>query len=171
MPPLSRAEAMAVLESGQTELDALFDRLDHEALGRPATIGGGEWAAKDLMGHIAFWEELALNAIDASRAGRKPRVEEFADTDAANAHNHAITAPQSVTDVRARAASTHQALLAVLHGLTEEQWLARPTYAGAKDDTLAELLGGILSAPTRPFGHAWAHLEDLARYVESVHRA
>jgi DinB family protein len=58
------SQALATLHAGQEELDALFDELTDAELSQPATIGGGAWAAKDLMGHIAFWEELALATVD-----------------------------------------------------------------------------------------------------------
>jgi hypothetical protein len=146
MPPLSRHDALAVLEAGQGELDALFDELSDSELDAPGTIGAGDWAAKDLMGHIALWEELALETIDAFRGGLTPRVA-TASTDALNADN--------------QAADAHAALLAALHSLTDAEWHAPPTWPNAEHATLCEALGGVLGAPGRPFGHAYAHLDDL----------
>ena len=60
MPTPPRAEALATLEAGQDELDALFGQLTDTELSQPGTVGRSDWAAKDLLGHIAFWEELAL---------------------------------------------------------------------------------------------------------------
>jgi DinB superfamily len=166
----SRAQTLATLEAGQEELDALFGQLTDAELGQPATIGPGEWAAKDLMGHIAFWEELALETIDAWRAGRRPRVEDIsgpAGTDRANADNQAQTAPRSPAEIRSRAASVHQALLAVIHSLSEDEWNAPAPYDSPTRPSLSELLGGVLGAPNSPFGHAYAHLDDLRTYVRS----
>jgi hypothetical protein len=160
MPPLSRHDALAVLEAGQGELDALFDELSDSELDAPGTIGAGDWAAKDLMGHIALWEELALETIDAFRGGLTPRVA-TASTDALNADNQAAQAPRNAFDLRARAADAHAALLAALHSLTDAEWHAPPTWPNAEHATLCEALGGVLGAPGRPFGHAYAHLDDL----------
>jgi hypothetical protein len=167
MPVPTRDEAIATLAAGQAELDGLFGQLDEAALLQPGTLGGGEWSAKDLMGHIAFWEELALNAIDACRAGRRPAADEFANADAANAHNQRNTASESITHTRSRAASAHQAITAALRNLTEAEWRAAPGCEGATDASLAELLGGVLGAPNQAFGHAWAHVDDLRAYVAS----
>ena len=162
----SRAQALATLEAGQEELDSLFGQLTDAELSQPATIGPGEWAAKD----IAFWEELALETIDAWRAGLRPRVEDIsgpAGTDQANAENQARTAPQSSAEIRSRAASAHQALLAAIHSLSDADWNAPATYDTPTRASLGELLGSVLGAPDRPFGHTYAHLDDLRAYVRS----
>src|SRR5579859_3985954 len=163
MAPISRHDAVATLESGQAELDGLFDQLSDEELSEPRTISGG-WAAKDVMGHIAFWEELGLETVDDVRGGRRPRTVDVGGqegTDRLNAENQAATAAQSATDSRGRAASTHEALLAAIHSLTDAEWHERTA-----ETTLGELLGGVLGMPERPFGHAFAHVADLKAYVE-----
>src|SRR5919204_706248 len=167
----SRAQAVAMLEAGQEELDSLFGQLTDAELSQPATIGPGEWAAKDLMGHIAFWEELALETIDAWRAGRRPRVEDIsgqAGTDRANADNQARTAPQSSAEIRSRAASAHQALRSALSSLSEAEWNAPAPYDTPSAPSLGDMLGGVLGAPDHPFGHTYAHLDDLRAYVRSL---
>src|SRR5919199_1835168 len=139
----ARAQALATLEAGQDELDALF-------------------------GHIAFWGELALETIDAWRAGRRPGVEDIsgpAGTDRANADNQARTAPQSAAEIRSRAASAHQALLAALRSLSDAEWQAPATYDAASAPSLGDMLGDVLGAPTHPFSHTYAHLDDLRAYI------
>ena len=167
MAALSRAEALATLETGQDELDSLYGQLADAELGQPGTP---DWAAKDLMGHIAFWEELALETIDAWRAGLRPRVEDIsgpAGTDQANADNQARTAPQSVAEIRSRAASAHQALLAAIRSLSDAEWHAPATYDSPTKASLGEMLGSVLGAPDYPFGHTYAHLDDLRSYIRS----
>jgi hypothetical protein len=162
------AQALATLVAGQEELDSLFGQLTETELSQPGTIGGSAWAAKDLMGHIAFWEELALQTIDAWRGGERPRVEDLsgpAGTDRANADNQAQTAPQSPAQIRSRAASAHQALLAALHSLSDAEWQAPAPYQSPSQPSLGDMLGGVLGAPDQPFGHAYAHLDDLGSYV------
>jgi len=166
----NQAEALKILMDGQAQLDALFSRLDEAALMRPATIGGGEWSAKDLIGHIAFWEELALEAIDASRAGRKPAVDEFKNADEANAHNQRNTAPQSLAETRKRAEAAHHAITAAIQAMSDQEWSAPLGGPSSQSRTLGERVGGILGGPRGAFDHAWAHLDDLSAYVESPAR-
>lgn len=173
MSTLSRDQAIATLDEGQSALDALFARLTDEQMMRPATIGGGSWSPKDLLGHVAFWEELASEALAAWRAGRHPPVEEILRSgqvgiDAANARDQEHTASQSLAEVRQRARVGHAAIVRAIADLSDQQWQAPLTYSQATEKILADLLGGILGAPRRPYGHAFAHLPDLASYVESL---
>jgi hypothetical protein len=160
---LTREEALAVLAAGQAELDAQFDRLSDIDLGGPGTLGGGDWAPKDLMGHIALWEELALQTVDAWRGGIAPATAEK-DTDELNAENQAAQAATSVTELRARAASAHAAVLAVVHSLSDADWNAPLSWPNAEPVSLGERLGSVLAAPGRPFGHAYAHLDELREF-------
>jgi hypothetical protein len=108
MTMLTRNQAIAVLETGRQALAPLFTGLDNEEMTRPATMGGGAWSAKDLLGRLAFWEELAAEFVVARRAGRPPAVDQIsavgdAGVDRANAENQARTGAQSLGMVRARA--------------------------------------------------------------------
>jgi hypothetical protein len=168
----ARAQALATLEAAQAELDLLFAQLTEAELIRPETIGGSGWAAKDLVSHLAFWEELAVDAIDAWRTGRLPRVANISGasgTDQANADNQAQTAHQSPAEIRSRATSSHRALLEALRSVSEVEWHA-PAYESPSAPSVGDMLGGVLGAPNQPFGHAYAHLGDLRDYVGSLNK-
>jgi hypothetical protein len=163
------AEAIEVLEEGEAALASLFDRLPENAAVRPATIGGGDWSAKDLLGHMAFWEELALEFMADWQARVSPRIGAvFAEgVDAANARNQARTRQQSLAEVRERASSAHQRLLAAIRAVPVSAWDEKPYYQTTPADrSFGQLLGGILGGPDRLFGHADAHVADLRAYVE-----
>ena len=171
----TRDEAIAMLEEGQSAIQALFEELSDQEMTRPATIGGGDWSAKDLMGHIAFWEELAAEALSDSRAGRRPGVLQIFDknqegVDEANAQNQMRTATQSLEQVRCRADAAYAVILEAIGSMSDDEWQANVFNPNARVSTLAELLGGVLGAPRRPFGHVFAHLPDLEAYVNSLER-
>jgi hypothetical protein len=166
----SRDEAIETLQAGDRELQQLFARLDERQMNEPKTIGGGEWSAKDLLGHIAFWEELAVEALEALRSGAKPSVEAiFASgtdgVDEINAANQERTTAEAVGEVRERAAKAHSAIVGSIREMSEEEWRARVPYPTERRETTALLLASILGAPKRAFGHAFAHLPDLLAYV------
>jgi hypothetical protein len=163
---IGRDEAVATLAEGKEALDRLFAQLSDAEMERPNTIGDA-WSAKDLLGHVAFWEELALAAIAACRAGRRP--ERVADgVDAANARNQERTREEPLAEVRARAAASHAAVLDAIQSIDDAAWAA--VAPGRRKRSLADLVGGLLGAPGRPFGHPFAHLADLAAYVGSLRR-
>jgi hypothetical protein len=169
MANLSRTEAIKALDGNYTKLADLLNGLSDEDLLHPKTIGGGDWSARDLMSHIAYWEELALEALNDWRAGRQPNVELIFETsvDDANAGDQARWTGRSLQEVRNRAMVHQQLVIALLH-LTDEEWRAKAPYPTKRRETVGVLLGSILGAPKRPFDHALAHLPDLQAYVSSL---
>jgi DinB family protein len=173
---VTRDQAVEVLEAGRRALDLLIAGLDDAAMTQPATIGGGDWSAKDLLGHLAFWEELAVDLVAARRAGRPPALDEIsaagdAGVDRANAANEAATAGQSLELVRARAAAAHASLLQLIRTLGDAAWHSASTDPNARYPTLGERLGAILGGEVQgPFGHTFDHLPDLRAYVVSLGR-
>jgi hypothetical protein len=168
-----REESVVKLDRGHDALETLFDHLSEEELTRPATIGSGEWSAKDLMGHIAFWEELATETVTEWRRGQRPSVEGIFNrgqqgVDDANARNQARTATQSVAAVMARSSAAHAAIKQTIRQMPEAEWRSKAFYSNAHKPTLAEVLGSVLGAPRLPFGHAFAHLPGLKSYVKSL---
>ncbi len=121
-----REDALRILEEDRGEVLQLLAKLSDDERTREDTIGGGDWSAKDLLGHIAFWEELALQTIADWRAGRRPAVEQFAEAgqeavDRANADNQARTVAQSLAETRARAAASHAAVVQAIGSLSDDE--------------------------------------------------
>ena len=168
---MTQAEAVATLEEGRAQLEALLASLDDGQLSRPATIGGGDWSASDLLAHIAFWEEIALQAAAEWRAGEPPWIEAvFREkrVDAVNAENFEKSRRDSPAVVRERAARAHRELVELVAGMAEAQWVGRAPYRTSRRETLGMMLGAITGAPGRGFGHVFAHLADLEAYVASL---
>jgi hypothetical protein len=167
----TREQALATLADGQARMASLFGQLSDEQFARRGTIGGGEWSAKDLLGHIAFWEELALETIAAWRRGEKPRIEETftgGGVDALNAWNEERKASWSAKEVRSEAKETHSRLVAEIEAMSDQEWQSKAPYQTERRSRLVTELGSVLGAPKRPFGHAFAHLADLEANVTSA---
>lgn len=175
----TRDEAIAVLEDGHGQVRLLASKLADHELTSPATIGGGDWSAKDLIGHLESWEEVALRALKEFQREETPWVESpegpfsgpgTEGVDAFNARAVAENERLSLEEVRTRADRTHTELIEAIRGLTDDRWTAKASYPTEMDRRrrLVTLLGSILGAPQRPFGHAFAHLPDLRAYVQSV---
>jgi hypothetical protein len=173
MADLSRDEAVAELEDGQRRIDRLLQGLPAEDLIRPATIGGGDWSAKDLIGHVATWEEAAIDAVADIRRGEVPKIEQYFREGEAGVHRfNAETVPAKaelpLSEVRDRAAGAHETLIGQIRAMADDEWTARVPYDSERRRTLAGLLGSITGAPKRPFGHAFAHIPDLGAYVRPL---
>ena len=160
-------------------IDGLIRGLSDADLERPATIGGGDWSAKNLIGHIASGEGLALRSLQEWKRHEVPWVESpegplsapaTGKVDAFNARAVAEQRAQSLEATRAGADRTHAELIAGIEALTDQEWKATAFYQTPNNRRrrLVTLLGTITAAPDRPFGHAFAHVPDLEAFVRSV---
>lgn len=169
MTTIPRERALTILTEGQDRLDELLSLLSGFDLVRPATIGGGDWSAKDLIGHVASWEERALEQLGDVEAGQ--RVRTLVGTgaiDPFNAENVGRKASWSLDRVRRSAAETHAALVDGIGAMDDARWAAVITLETGRRHRVWRVMGSTLSAPDRPFGHAFAHLPDLEGYVATL---
>ncbi len=166
---LSRDDALALLADGCAKLSALFEKVSEEDFARAGTIGG-DWSAKDLMGHIIFWEENALTALREFRSGQDSSLDraiEERGLDRLNLDALAAKAAMSTREVRVSSAKVHAKLVHDISAMTEADWEARLP----GDETWGSELGSILGGPGGPFRHAWAHLDELRGFIGSIRSA
>lgn len=162
----SREQALATLEDGDARLRDLTEGLSDEQLTAPATIGGGDWSAKDLIGHVAFWEELALLALTVWNQGAEPDT--VGAVDEVNAANHVRKATWSLERVLTESREVHERLIREIDALSDDAWTAPAPETFARRESLGARLGGLTGAADGMFRHAFAHLDDLRAYVESL---
>ena len=162
----SREDAIHVLEDGYAELGKLLARLGPRDLGRSG-LGGGEWSPKDLAGHLASWEERALEALVAWERDEPAPIDRLFRTRTLfdiNAEAVAAKARLSYAEISRRAGRTHQELVATIRQMSAERWNAPATTRGRRP--LGHQLGRILGGPGGVFRHADAHLPDLRAFIE-----
>ncbi len=162
---LSRKEAIRVLEEGRARIDELLDRLPPRAMTTPG-LGGGMWSPKDLIGHLASWEEYALDALAAWDRDERAPIDELQFTlSTSRINDQAVQrkASWSLARVRRDAERTHEELIAAIRGMSDERWTAPTTSRGRKP--LGARVGAILSG-SRSFDHDRSHLKSLATFVE-----
>jgi hypothetical protein len=168
----TKKEAAAVLDQGHKRICTLVDKLSPSAATKRATIGGGEWSAKDLLGHLTSWQEHAMEALSAWERGDPAPVDAALKSkrgvDALNAKTFMQKAAMTWTDVRDQYDEVHGTLVKRLKKIADDVWNAPPSSGGAT--SLGERIGGILGGPTGPFAHDDAHLDDLRSYVEEATR-
>src|SRR5881397_1194373 len=133
MADVTRHEAIETLESGHRKLEELLAALSEEELTRGSTIGGGDWSAKDLIGHMASWEEAAIDAVADLRRGEKPRIEAYFAEDSAgvdrfNAERMAEIVGLSLAEVRGRADGAHRTLIGQIQVMTDDEWQSPVSY-------------------------------------------
>jgi len=170
------AEAAAILARGSEALDAAFSKLSADAAEARGTIGGGTWSARDLAGHLATWEELALRTIEEVRAGRPPSIRttvtDEASLDRFNATEVERKASTGWEETLTNFRATNARLVATVRAIPDDEWGRVAPSAGASGGgrarTLGEEVGSSTGMPRNPFRHAWAHLGDLQAFVQAV---
>ena len=171
MTQVPRPAAIRTLEEGHRATAELVAPLSDEELARTATIGGGDWSAKDLIAHLADWERHAVEALAEWREGKRPWVEDvFTPEDTDRVNDEAVERSRGISpdEARARFERAYGDLVAAIDSLSDEEWNAKAPYETERRTRLGNLLGSITAAPKRPFGHAFAHLDDLRAYVDSL---
>lgn len=101
------------VEQGWEQWQRALSRMPADRLADAVVCG--EWTAKDLMGHIAVWDAVAIDKIREIQEGIPwQRVA----TDERNAEEAQARAARSVDEQRAEMLMTHQRLLTALDGAT-----------------------------------------------------
>jgi hypothetical protein len=165
--PPTRREAIRILEEGRARTAELVERLPRRAMTTPG-LGGGEWSPKDLIGHLASWEEYALDALAAWDGGERAPIDTLAwsvSTSRINRQNVESKAGWSLPRVRRESECTFAELIAAIRSMSDARWRGPATPRGRRP--LGLRLGAILGGPGGPFRHDASHLPSLAAFVES----
>ncbi len=83
----------------------------------------GDWSVKDVLAHVATWEEEALKYLPLILSeGRPPRYASYGGIDAFNARMTEAKRRLSLADIQRRLEETHRELIAYLRRVPEEQF-------------------------------------------------
>lgn len=170
-PVPTRRATLGILREERARTLELIDRIPHSRL-TTAGLGGGDWSPKDLIGHLASWEEHALDALDAWDRGEQPPIDALSwsiGTNRINRQNVERKGAWSLARVRREGERTFAELLATIDGLTDARW-RRPASSRGRAE-LGARLGSILGGPAGPFRHDSSHHASLRSFVEDGVRA
>jgi hypothetical protein len=144
----------------------LIAGLSDEEVEAAATLGGGSWSIRDLIGHLASWEERALpwlGSADAFDSRSFPSTDEFNEAEVAR------KASWSLAALREEARQVHRRVLDSIEGLDEEAWLADAPVPGRDPHPRGFVVGKILGGDEHGlFAHDLAHLNDVEVYVRAL---
>jgi hypothetical protein len=109
--PKTRAELLAREAADWAELTGAYRGLPEAALTAPGAAGP-TWSVKDVLNHVAAWQEAALRIIPEFLAGRRATLGH--STDRFNAEQHVADAGRSLAATRRRLNASRKALLALI---------------------------------------------------------
>lgn len=105
-----RLDMLQQASRGWLELKRVIDRISDRDMNRENTVG--TWSGRDLLAHIANWEEVAIKVIERLESGEPPDWPD-GETDTTNAKMLEPYRGASLDDVRAYLDATHFALMEV----------------------------------------------------------
>ena len=161
-------EQLAELDRGWDRLTSVLNRLDPDGFNQPLT---DTWSVKEMLAHLAFWEETSLPVINSIfRGGSELPVEEWyggtnlelapdapwPDADTHNAREARWARSRNTEEIVERLMQARRKLKTVIatvtdeesHGPIGEQWSAE-TICRHVDQHLSQIeASGALSPPT-----------------------
>lgn len=148
--PDRKAALLARIEEEWQKLLALTEAMPPEIMERPGAVGS--WSVKDLLGHIATWEEESLRALKGLLRGEDvPVYPKAAEIRRFNAREVERRRGKTLEEVREEFLQAHRELMAFLEGLPGDLFLPRgDLYRRVKTDT---------------YSHYADHLRDLRRWL------
>ena len=118
---MKREQLLKRLDTAWVALDESYAGLSEAQMTTPGVAG--EWSVRDILAHVATWEEEALKYLPLIIAGgRPPRYASYGGLDAFNARMTEAKRSLSLADVLAHLAKTHRQLVAYLRIVPEEQF-------------------------------------------------
>ncbi len=118
---MKREQLLKRLDTAWVALDESYAGLSEAQMTTPGVAG--EWSVRDILAHVATWEEEALKYLPLIiEGGRPPRYASYGGLDAFNARMTEAKRGLSLADVLAHLAKTHRQLVAYLRAVPEEQF-------------------------------------------------
>lgn len=167
MEAMGRERALAILREGHERLGELIDGMDGPALTRHPAIG--EWSVADLVGHIATWEELALQTIHDWKARRElsgpERLKSEGGVDRFNARQVETKRSLRASDLISQSNATFEALNSAMESLTDEEWVETSYFETSHPGEFGEIVGRFVGGEAGLFSHIEDHLPELQEFV------
>ena len=115
---MNRSQLLKRVDGAWQEFAAACEGFSPQAVVEPGVVG--EWSVKDLMGHVAAWEEEALAAVSLIAEGKRlPRYSAYGGIDAFNDTRWRRFRSLPVEEVRSWFVETHARLLDYLGRVPE----------------------------------------------------
>ena len=140
------------LNASWQELQEAITGLPDDAMVKPGAVG--EWSVRDIIAHIATWEEEALKALPIIVVGgRLPRYASQGGIDTFNARQQEAKSHLSLERLRLEMDATHHRLLALLDRVPESAYASEGRF--------------LKRLRLDAYGHWRLHAEDVRRWRAS----
>lgn len=136
--PSSKTDLLAAIEKERDALENYLETLTPEQITVPGIVG--EWSVKDVLAHLIEWEQMVLSWHAAGLHGKTPELPapgfKWSQTPALNLQIYEKHKDRPLAEVLAQFRASHQEILGVIQGLTNEELFTAGQFAWTKKNTL-----------------------------------
>jgi len=161
---ITKADLLSIVEASQRRFDEAIAGLDDAAIIEPGVVE--QWSIKDLVSHVAAWEQLVVQYLERWRRGEPALEPTWSSADEYNAGESAKRHTWTLTQVRDDAAEMRRRLQALLAGMTDEEWDMQMTMR-ERERPVGAWIGGALSGDDGPGTHAAEHARQVVAWRAS----
>ena len=127
----NKQDLLTNIRRERTALDDLLAQLHDRAMLAPAREDG--WSAKDILAHLAAWEQRLLRWLARWRETGDPGRPEVGvtwdDFDGLNERDYVVAKEKSLEEVRREAGVSYQAIASALDAMSDDELATRPETA------------------------------------------
>jgi len=152
---MTQEEALARLAESRQTLHQAIEGLSEEEMTQPQVEG--VWTIKDVLGHIASWEETCLEPLQRYADGGPFEVEVIEDYLAWNDEKAARKRDIPLDAILDELATVRQGLLEAASRLSAGQWKQRVPFSWGGQGTIAEVLHVF-------YQHELEHVRSIQRW-------
>lgn len=156
---MTRNEILQAIQEQHAELTAALAGIPAEKLTRHPLVAW--WTIKDLLGHVAMWDQVALKFIREYQADGLPKqlgIQGDDDVDRYNKRGVAMRRDWSLETVRAELETTYRKLIAAIESLSDAD-LVKPLPPPWGDGATLERLIAVNS-----YQHVPEHIEQIEKW-------
>jgi uncharacterized protein (TIGR03083 family) len=148
---VGKAQIIDQIRRSRQQFEEALARIDSARMTEPGV--NGDWSVKDVLAHIAWWEQHLLRRL---RSGRDDLYVEGVDgrsaTDRANAEVFAANRERPLAEVRAEFDASYREVLETIEGMSDDELASDEVYEDIGADT---------------FRHYPEHTAMLTAWIES----
>jgi len=156
---MTRAEILKTIKEQHAQLLAALEGIPEETIVKRPLVEW--WTIKDLLGHIAMWEQVAIKFIAEHKQDGVPQMLGLNDDAAIHSHNKreaTIRRDWSLARVRAEFDAAHRDLIAAIETLGDAD-LSKPLPAPwQRGDNLEKLIA------INSYQHNREHIEQIEQW-------
>jgi uncharacterized damage-inducible protein DinB len=152
---MTKEEVLTKLAESRRELHQAIQGLSEEEMTQVQVEG--VWTIKDVLGHIASWEEICLEPLRRYADGAPFKVESILDYLSVNEGLVARKRETPLDSILDELDAIRQELAATVGKLSVEQWEQKVIFPWGDEGPVAEMLDEL-------YEHEWEHVQAIQQW-------